>query len=151
MSDYIAELRKLVGHRPLIQVGAGVILEDPQGRILLQQRRDCGCWGYAGGAVELYESLEDAARREVREETGLQANTLELFTILSGADMAHTYPNGDQVCMIAVVYRCRDYSGTLRAQDSEVRQLRFFPRDALPENLFPPERKAIALWAQTAG
>lgn len=44
MSDYILNLRRLVGHRPLLQVGASVIVEDPQGRILLQLRSDNGCW-----------------------------------------------------------------------------------------------------------
>lgn len=46
MSDYIIELRSLVGHWPLIQVGASVIVEDSQGRILLQLRSDNHCWAY---------------------------------------------------------------------------------------------------------
>ena len=51
MSDYIMDLRKIVGHRPLLQVGASVIVEDEAGRILLQKRSDNNCWGYAGGSV----------------------------------------------------------------------------------------------------
>lgn len=43
MSGYILDLRKTVGHRPLLQVGASVIVTDPAGRILLQLRRDCRC------------------------------------------------------------------------------------------------------------
>ena len=38
MSEYILDLRKLVGHRPLLQVGASVLLEDEQGRLLLPQK-----------------------------------------------------------------------------------------------------------------
>ena len=34
MSDYILDLRKIVGHRTILQVGASVIVEDAQGRIL---------------------------------------------------------------------------------------------------------------------
>ena len=34
------DLRKIVGHRPLLQVGASIIIEDNQGRILLQLRKD---------------------------------------------------------------------------------------------------------------
>ena len=50
--------------------GASVILyKDSQ--VLLQQRNDNKCWGYHGGRVELGEIVEDAARREVLEETGL--------------------------------------------------------------------------------
>lgn len=40
MSDYIMDLRKIVGHRPLLQVGASVIVEDEDNRILLQLRSD---------------------------------------------------------------------------------------------------------------
>lgn len=148
MSEYIMELRKLVGHRPLIQVGASVIVEDEKGRILLQKRTDCGSWGYCGGAVELYESVEDAARRELYEETGLRAERLEPFTILSGEKMTHTYPNGDQVSMIAIVYLCRNYSGELNRQEEEVQELAFFPYDGLPEDIFPPEQEAIRLWTE---
>jgi hypothetical protein len=45
MSNYILDLRKIVGHRPLLQVGASVIVEDKDGRILLQLRHDNKCWG----------------------------------------------------------------------------------------------------------
>lgn len=83
MSDYILELRKIVGHRPLLQVGASVIIENKEGKILLQKRKDNHCWGYAGGSVELNENVEDAAKRELFEETGLTANSLELFGVFS--------------------------------------------------------------------
>lgn len=53
MSNYIMDLRSVVGHRPLLQVGASVIVEDNKGRILLQKRSDNHCWGYSGGSVEL--------------------------------------------------------------------------------------------------
>ena len=66
MSSYIMDLRKIVGHRPLLQVGASVIVEDAQGRILLQLRKDNYLWGYAGGSVELDEVVEEAARVYLR-------------------------------------------------------------------------------------
>ena len=63
MSDYILDLRRLVGHRPLLQAGASVLLEDGEGRLLLQRRADCGLWGYHGGSVELDEAVEEAANK----------------------------------------------------------------------------------------
>lgn len=146
MSNYILDLRAVVGHRPLLQVGASVIVEDPEGRILLQLRSDNHCWGYAGGSVELDEAVEDAAKRELLEETGLIAEELELFGVFSGKDTHYVYPNGDEVSNVDIVYVCRKYTGDLKCQEGEVEQLKFFPKDEIPENLSKPIRKALLQW-----
>ena len=138
MSNHIMDLRKVVGHRPLLQVGASVIVEDGQGRILLQLRHDNHCWGYAGGSVELDEVVEEAAKRELYEETGLVANKLELFGVFSGKDTHYVYPNGDEVSNVDIVYVCKDYSGDLKCQEDEVDELKFFERKDIPENISPP-------------
>ena len=143
MSDYIMDLRKIVGHRPLLQVGASVILEDETGRILLQLRHDNHCWGYPGGSVELDEVVEDAARRELLEETGLVAGEMSLFGIFSGPEYHYVYPNGDEVSNIDIVFLCRDYEGELKCEAGETDELRFFGPHELPENLSPPVRKVI--------
>lgn len=143
MSGYIMDMRKLVGNRPILQCGASVIVENEKGEILLQLRADESSWAYAGGSVELDERVEDAARRELYEETGLVAEELELLGIFSGPEMHHVYPNGDQVSNIDVVYICRKYKGTLRCDDKEVKKLSFFPIDNLPENIFKPNVMAI--------
>ena len=149
MSDYIMELRKLVGHRPLLQVGASVIVEDSQGRILLQLRTDNHCWGYAGGSVELDEVVENAAKRELFEETGLIAENLELFGIFSGIDTHYIYPNGDEVSNIDIVFLCKKFSGTLQCQQEEVQELRFFSVEEIPPNISQPLRKSIQKWIET--
>ncbi len=143
MSSYIMDLRKIVGHRPLLQVGASVIVEDAQGRMLLQQRHDNHCWGYAGGSVELDEDVEAAARRELYEETGLIAGEMTLLGVFSGKQLHNIYPNGDEVSCVDVVYLCKDYTGTLRCQEDEVDDLRFFAPEELPEKLFPPNVPAL--------
>ena len=148
MSDYIMELRTIVGHRPLLQVGASVIVEDEQGRILLQLRTDNHCWAYAGGSVELDEVVEEAAKRELFEETGLFAEELTLFGIFSGADMHYIYPNGDEVSNVDLVFLCKEYSGTLKCQEDEVSELKFFRADEMPENISPPIRVALKDWAE---
>ena len=146
MSNYIMDLRKAVGHRPLLQVGASVIAVDSDGRVLLQLRSDNNCWGYAGGSVELDEAVEDTAKRELYEETGLIAEELELLGVFSGEDMHYVYPNGDEVSNVDVVYVCKHFSGTLKCQKGEVDDLRFFSIDDIPDNIFSANRKALNKW-----
>ena len=146
MGEYIMDMRKRVGHIPLMQCGASVIVENEKGEILLQQRTDNGAWGYAGGSVELYEKVEEAAARELEEETGLIADELELLGVFSGPRMAYTYPNGDQVSNVDVVFLCRKYHGTLLCQEGEVERLAFFAPDALPSPLFGVNCPAIEKW-----
>lgn len=148
MSDYILDLRKIVGHRPLLQVGASVLIEDREGRLLLQRRADCHQWGYHGGSVELDENVEDAARRELREETGLTAGKLTLFGVYSGPEMHFVYPNGDEVSDIDHVFLCTDYTGTLSPQPGEVEELRFFAWDELPEDIVSLNRPALRAWLE---
>ncbi len=143
MSSYIMDLRKTVGHRPLLQVGASVIVEDKEGRLLLQLRSDNHCWGYAGGSVELDEDVEEAAKRELFEETGLIAKELTLFGVFSGKDTHYVYPNGDEVSNVDIVYICKDYSGDLLCQEGEVDALKFFPIDQIPDNISKPIEKQL--------
>lgn len=149
MSDYIMDLRKAVGHRPLLQSGASVLLEDGEGRLLLQRRADNHQWGYHGGSVELDEVVEEAARRELFEETGLTAHSLTLFGVFSGPEMHYVYPNGDEVSNIDHVYRCTDWSGEPRPQPGEVEELRFFAWDELPEDIAPMNVLALRAWVET--
>lgn len=146
MSDYTLELRKQVGHRPLLQVGASVIVEDAQGRVLLQRRTDNHCWGYLGGGVELDEQVEDAARREMEEESGLVAGEMTLYGVFSGKEYHYVYPNGDEVSNVDCVFHCKDFSGELRPQEDESEELCFFALSEIPENLSPPIAIPLRKW-----
>lgn len=132
MTNYIKELRKLVGTRPIIGVGATVIVRNEHGAILLQKRSDTLTWGLPGGHLELGEDLQQAARRELLEETGLTAEQLVLLDVLSGPEYFFVYPNGDQMHTVIVLYEATRVQGNLRTSAGESVELKYFTLDALP-------------------
>lgn len=147
--SYITELRAVVGSRPLIMAGATVILVNDQQQILLQKRVDNHCWGLPGGSMELGETLEQVAKRELEEETGLVAVHLQLLDIFSGPDLYYQYPHGDEVYNVVAAYVCREYTGSLQAQCSEVQELQFFDLFVLPQMINPPDHPIIQSFTQS--
>ncbi len=83
---YIEDVRNLVGNHPLILIGSHAIILNEKNEVLLQLRTDFNRWGIIGGALEYNETLEDALKREVFEETGLIIKNPELFRTYSGPD-----------------------------------------------------------------
>ena len=138
MREYLKNLRKQVGHMPVLVCAASVIVENAEGEILLQLRSDNKCWAYPGGGIDINEVVEDAAKRELLEETGLTANSLELFGVFSGKELYYIYPHGDEISNVDIVYICRNYSGEAKADLIEGDEVRFFPVNNLPENISPP-------------
>ncbi|MCA1057678.1 NUDIX hydrolase [Rossellomorea aquimaris] len=140
---YIMDLREIVGSRPLIMAGACVIIVNSNKELLLQLRKDNHCWGLAGGSLEIGETLEQVAKRELLEETGLLANELTLFNVYSGSDFYYQYPHGDEVYNVVTVYICRDYEGRLRKDENEVEELKFFNMADIPSTISPPDLPII--------
>lgn len=132
---YIEELRKLVGHRPVILVGVAIAVLNERGEILLQKRWD-GSWGLPGGLMEPGESTEETGRREVFEETGLMIGEMKLLDIFSGEKYFVKLPNGDQFYPVTIVYLSDDIAGgTLKPDGIESTEVHFFKQDKLPEKL----------------
>ena len=146
MADYVKEMRKIIGHDPLMSVGVGVMIENAAGELLLQKRTDDGTWGTLGGGMNLGETIVETAKREVFEESGLVVDDLELFGIYSGEHCVTTYPNEDIVFGVIIMFTTRTYSGALLADPEESAELRFFARDALPDNLNRTSVKWIEQW-----
>ena len=143
MNNYIKELRKKVGHAPLVIPHAVVLVLNNQNEILIEHRADDGFCDFPGGGVDPNESVEEAALRELKEETGLTANRLEIFKVYSGVITHYIYANGDEIYGVDTVFICRDFSGELKPQLEEVSSLKFFSLDALPEKMSPRNKQII--------
>ena len=129
---YIMNLRKYVGHEPLIGLGATTLVFNDKNEILLNLRSDTNTWGIPGGSMELHETIEETAVRELKEEAGISADKLELVTVLSGDEYYFEYPNGDKMCTVIVLFKVINYTGEIKVSDNESKQLKFFSLDALP-------------------
>lgn len=141
---YIEEIRTLVGKKPLILTGAVVVILDKEGRILLQQRRHPeGAWGLPGGLMELGESTEDTARREVLEETGLKVGKLDLINVYSGEKYFITAANGDQFYSVTIAYSTAEVSGFLNVDKAESIQCNYFYREEFPDYIVKSHREVL--------
>ncbi|MEU3660014.1 NUDIX hydrolase [Streptomyces sp. NPDC032940] len=149
--NYVMDLRKLVGSRPLLLPGTSVLITDDQDRLLLVERVDTGDWGLPGGLMEPGESFEETGVREVREETGLDIRDLELFGVYSGADYYYRYPHGDEIYNVTAAYTARIAGGRPAADGAETRRLRFFPLDGLPQDILAPELPIVEAFLDRSG
>jgi ADP-ribose pyrophosphatase YjhB (NUDIX family) len=130
--SYIPWLRLHIGHTKALLTFASVALFDAAGRALLQRRADFDLWGLPGGALELDESLEACARRELAEETGLQAGALRLVGVYSEPQLDVLYPNGDQAQQYTVCFAGQVSGGQDCVDGTENRRQAFFAPGEIP-------------------
>lgn len=141
-------MRKDVGHAPLMATGCGVIIENDKGEILLQKRRDNGCWALLGGSMEIGEKFIEVAKREVYEEAGIEIGELTLFGIYSGEDRIITYPNGDICYVTNIIFKATAYSGEIQNNTEEALEHRFFDKTSLPDNINEFDKRCIIDWTK---
>jgi 8-oxo-dGTP pyrophosphatase MutT (NUDIX family) len=117
-------------------VGTATLIVDAANRLLMMKRSDNGSWGLPGGGVELGEELKTAASRELREETGLEGDQLNLFGIFSGREFFYRYPNGDEVYGIMIVYLAQAWHGEVCLNDEHT-EWDWFAAADIPADLNP--------------
>ena len=116
-------------------IGAQTVIMD-RGRVLLTKREDFEVWCVPGGHVEPGEALADAARREAREETGLDVTITRMvgiYTRLMSGTSIHV-----------VTFAAQAVGGALKPQVEEVIDIGYFTPDALPDDMFWWHRRPVA-------
>ncbi|MBU5352766.1 NUDIX domain-containing protein [Paenibacillus barcinonensis] len=139
---YIETLRGLVGNIPLILVRPSVLIVNDQREVLLVKYRD-HTWGVPGGMMELGESVEECARREVREEIGIELKQLQLYGVFSGEQLYTQLKNGDQYYNVVIGYICSQYEGELQPDGIEVFEAKFYNPKTLPDSTDPYLKRII--------
>ncbi len=142
MSDYIKWIRSKVGHNTIILNFSGACITNENGDILLQKRSDKGeLWGLPGGAMEIGESIEEAAIREIKEETGLDIKVEYLVGVYS--KYFTEYPNGDHTQSICYLFKGVITNGFLTVDRIETYDLKFFPKGKIPKLFVQQHEDAI--------
>lgn len=116
---------------------ADIIIETAGGIVLVRRKNEPLGWALPGGFVDPGESVPAAARREAKEETGLDIELTELLGVYSDPKRD---PRG--IYTVGVVYIARA-EGTPKGGD-DAAEARVFPLNALPEGIVFDHPKIIA-------
>jgi ADP-ribose pyrophosphatase YjhB (NUDIX family) len=123
---------------------ANVIVVNDQGEILLIRRTDNDNWAVPGGAMDLGESIIQAAVRETQEETGITCEITGLVGIYTNPHHVIHYTSNDEVRQeFSVVFTARPVGGELRPS-SESAKPQWVARTAIPDlQMHPSMRQRI--------
>lgn len=99
--------------------------------------------GLPGGLMNLGESFEEVAIREVLEETGITVKNIKMLHVFSGKEYFTKTPNGDEFYSVTAVFLAKQYDGQLTVDDVETVDVRFFQCHNLPTKMVGSHRQFI--------
>ena len=119
---------------------AAAFVGDADGLLLVKRSygTEKGLWAPPGGYVEQGEIVEEAARREAYEETGIEVTIKDLVGLYS--------TEGRPIVLAA--FSAEVVGGELHDRSPEVQEVGFFPVSDLPPLAFPQDRGIIEAWLQ---
>ena len=123
-----------------IVVAVTAAVRNARGELLLIERTDNGLWALPGGAQDIGESVVQAARREVREETGIEVEITGLSGIYSDPRHVIAYDDGEVRQEFSLCFHAKPVSEELRSS-SETRQARWVSPDSLPDLKIHPSMR----------
>jgi 8-oxo-dGTP pyrophosphatase MutT (NUDIX family) len=133
ISPYVRRLRERVGHDLVLLPSVAVLVWDEHGRLLLVREAQTSLWQTIGGAIEPDESPLDAALRETAEETGVRVQIDGIRAVAGGPQYRLTYPNGDLVSYVPIVFDARVVDGTPRPDGDETLEVAWLSPSELTE------------------
>lgn len=127
-------------------IGVCIIVRDIKKRILLGKRLNsykAGSWGFPGGRVELGEHIEEAARRELKEETGLKSQKLKYLGVVMDNQGSYDF--------IHLVFLCDKYLGSPKLiEPDKCEEWIWFNKGEIPKNTLRGHTKAIGLTSKSS-
>jgi 8-oxo-dGTP pyrophosphatase MutT (NUDIX family) len=109
-----------------IVVAVTAIVRNDAGELLMIERADNSLWAVPGGAQEVGESVAEAVRREVLEETGIRVEVTGLSGVYSDPRHVIAYDDGEVRQEFSLCFRARPVGGELRTS-SESRRVHWVP------------------------
>ena len=121
-----------------------VAVRDGAGRILLVHKIDNDYWALPGGAVDLGESVVDAALREIAEETGVTIELAGLVGIYTDPGHVMAYDDGEVRQQFSICFHARLIAGVARQDDTEIQAVQWVdPSDVPSLKIHPSMRLRI--------
>ena len=124
------------------KVGTAVLAEQDRKVLLVQRSMDParGSWCLPGGFMEMWETPQEAARRECREETGLEVKITTLLDVY--------YYESYRGSGVLIMYKAKISGGTMQAGD-DAKAVGLFGPEEIPENIvFESNSHALDAWRQ---
>ena len=146
VEEWLAQVGEGVPGYVTPKVAVGAAVGNDQGELLLIQRADSGAWLYPTGWCDVGYSAAEVVVKEVREETGIEAEPVRLIMVLDGLRLGFT-----RIPLYSLVFHCRAVGGSLKAHPLECRDVGWFTSKTLPAPLIGYERWGDHVFAAIRG
>ncbi len=133
----------MIPGKDYIGVGCGAVILNEKNEILLMKRgRACrskiGWWSIPGGSVDFFEKIEEALKRELREEIGVDIEIIKQLTL------TEYFNKEEQQHWVSPQYLCKIIKGTIENKEPDkCEEIRWFSLERLPEKLVYPAINAL--------
>jgi HAD superfamily hydrolase (TIGR01450 family) len=119
-----------------VKSGVTAVIFNVQRQVLLVRRNDNGLWSLPSGHLEIGETVTEAIKREIQEETGLIVDVKKLIGVYSDPiSQVFSYPSGVTTHFITLSFLCCITGGFMQADYSEIAEVAFFDTSHLPTNI----------------